>query len=76
MATFKFKGHEPVDVSALGRVVQPKERVDVPDELVNTTGLADDGGLVWPEELWELVTPPKRGAAKVNKPAAAEKDGE
>lgn len=76
MASFKYLGHEPVDVPALGRVVQPKAKVEIPDELVNTTGNADDGGLVWPEELWECLTPPKRGGAKVNKPAAAEKDGD
>lgn len=75
MATFRYKGDQPVDVAVLGRVVNPKDKVEVPDELVNTDGLADSGGLVWPEELWELMTPPKRVNAKVNKPAG-DKDGE
>lgn len=75
MATFKYKGTEPVEVPVLHRVVNPGDKVEVPDELVNTDGLADSGGLAWPEALWAEVTPPKKSAEKVNKPATLESDG-
>lgn len=75
MATFRYKGDQPVDVTVLGRVVEPGNKVEVPDALVNTDGLADSGGFVWPADLWAPLTAPKKSVERANKPATPESDG-
>ena len=43
----------PLDVPLLDRVVEADEVVEVPDTQ------PDGSPIVWPENRWELVTPPK-----------------
>lgn len=69
MAKLRLKLDFPIDVTALGRVVQPGELVDVPDALFalaivhGPTGTVighDDGaaGVVWPDAVWSVVDEP------------------
>lgn len=61
MAKYRFKGSERHSVPVLGRYVDPKEVVEVPDDVAAQYG--------WPEEMWAEVTPP---SAKARKAAAAD----
>lgn len=63
MAKYRFKGSERHSVPVLGRYVDPKEVVEVPDEVA--------AQYAWPEEMWVEVTPP---SAKAKKAAAAENE--
>ena len=49
----------PLDVPLLDRVVEADEVTEVPD--VQADG---ESPIVWPENRWELVTPPKTKTAK------------
>ena len=49
----------PLDVPLLDRVVEADETVEVPD--VQADG---ESPIVWPENRWEPVTPPKTKTAK------------
>lgn len=77
MAKYRFKGSERHSVPALGLHVDPKEVVEIPDDVA--------AAYVWPEDMWAEVAPPspkarKAAAAAVEEapPAADEpvKDGE
>lgn len=56
MARVRFIGPEPVTVPELGRVVQPDEMVEVPDERFD--------GYVCQTTNWEPVEEPKGPAPK------------
>lgn len=76
MAKYRFKGSERHSVPVLGRYVDPKEVVEIPDDVA--------ARYEWPEETWAEVSPPspkaKKAAAAANvEPAPADepaKDGE
>ena len=80
MPKLRFQGTEQVYVSALDRLVEPDEVVDVPDDLVhdpdNPTNEAGElVGLVWPESLWaEVSSKAKSKAAKADKPDDTQED--
>ncbi len=61
MAKYRFKGSERHSVPVLGRYVDPREVVEVSDEVAAAN--------LFPEELWTEMTPP---SAKAKKAAAAD----
>lgn len=63
MAKYRFKGSERHSVPVLGRYVDPKEVIEVDDDVAAAHG--------WPEEYWAEVSPPSR---KAQKAAAGEAD--
>ncbi len=70
MARYRFTGSERHSVPVLGRYVDPREVVEIPDEVA--------AQYEWPEEQWSEVEPPSRKAVKAaekNNDAPA-KDGE
>lgn len=78
MAKVRYRGETPVEL--LGRWRLKKgDTVEIPDEYVNTTGNADDGGFTFAEPLWSVVDAPARktstskakdeGASSTPKPA-------
>lgn len=67
VARYRFKGSEPHAVPVLGRTVNPREVVEIPDDVVKQ--------YVWPEDLWsEVEAAPK--SAKADEAAKSAKDGE
>lgn len=60
MAKYRFKGSERHSVPVLGRYVDPKEVVEVPDDVA--------AQYAWSEDMWAEVTAPSPKARK----AAAE----
>lgn len=74
VAKYRFKGSERHSVPVLGRYVDPKEVVEIDDDVA--------AQYVWPEDMWAEVTPPskkaQKAAAEENAPADGEpaKDGE
>lgn len=48
MASVRNISEHPLDSRDLGRVVEPDEKVDVPDVLFES--------LLWPETVWEIVS--------------------
>lgn len=54
MPKLRFKGDEPHNVPVLGRIVEPDEQVDVPDDVFKSRE--------WPEALWDV--PEKKSTAK------------
>lgn len=56
MAKYRFKGSERHSVPVLGRYVNPKEVVEVPDD--------EAAQYAWPEELWTEVDAPSPKAVK------------
>jgi hypothetical protein len=67
MARVRFVGSEPVTVPELGRVVQPDEMVEVPDERFEA--------YVCQPGTWESIEEPKTAAAKKTAAKSSQKEG-
>lgn len=76
MAKVRFKGSEPADVPLLGRIVEPDEVVEIPDEWLAKPIKDEDKdsptygevigheGYAWPEENWTEVSTKQKTSSK------------